>query len=194
MDALSTEGDAFTVERESRLALVASGVLLGAHYALWFASLERTTIASATVLVTIHPLLIVPASYVIWKEHLSPRGLAGMVVALVGAVLIGMGDFELGRIHLVGDALAVAAAGAMGAYLLIGSIVRSRFALASYLVWVNAWGAAVVLAYALFAGHDLWPIPPSELAIIGLLAAVPLSWGTPSSIGRSGILDRRSYL
>lgn len=171
----------FAMPRESRMPAsrraswlgVASGLFLGAHYALWFSSLARTTIASATVLVTIHPLLIVPMSYLVWKEPITSRAGAGMVVALMGAALIGMGDFDLGGMHLVGDALAVAAAGAMGAYLLIGSMVRSSFPLTSYLVWVNAWGAVVVLVYAVITGESLWPIPPREWIIIGLLAAVP---------------------
>src|SRR5690606_4466693 len=103
--------------------------------ALWFASLERTTIASSTVLVTIHPLLIVPLSYWMWKERPAAPALLGMAAAVVGAGLIGMGDFDLGGLHLAGDALAVAAAAAMGGYLLMGSVVRERFPLASYLVW-----------------------------------------------------------
>lgn len=156
---------------------VASGLFLGVHYALWFASLERTTIASATVLVTMHPLLIVPVSYLFWKDPLSPRALGGMIAALAGATLIGMGDFDLGRTHVAGDALALAAAGAMGVYLMIGSLVRSGFPLASYLVWVNAWGGFVVLVYAFLAGEALWPIPAGEWALIGLLAAVPTLMG-----------------
>lgn len=152
---------------------VASGLFLGAHYALWFASLERTTIASATVLVTIHPLMIVPVSYFVWKERPAPAALLGMAAAVVGAALIGMGDFDLGKSHLAGDALAVLAAAAMGGYLLIGSVVREQFPLASYLVWVNGWGALVVLVYSQVAGLGLWPIPIREWAVIGLLAAVP---------------------
>lgn len=152
---------------------IASGLFLGAHYALWFASLERTTIASATVLVTIHPLLIVPVSYWVWRERPSARALSGMAAAVVGAALIGMGDFDLGGLHLAGDALAVAAAAAMGGYLLIGSAVKQRFPLASYLAWVNAWGAVVVLAYAAVAGPGLWPIPAREWLVVLALAAVP---------------------
>ena len=97
----------------------ASGVFFGAHLALWFASLEETSVASAAVLVTIHPLLIVPASYLLWRERLSGKALLGMAAALLGSALIGLGDLGLGGSHLAGDLLAVAAACAMGAYLLI---------------------------------------------------------------------------
>lgn len=155
----------------------ASGVFFGAHLALWFASLEETSVASAAVLVTIHPLLIVPASYLLWRERVSGKALLGMAAALLGSALIGLGDLGLGGSHLAGDLLAVAAACAMGAYLLIGSLVRARFPLASYLVWVNAFGAATVFLYGSLQRLSFWPIPPREWVIIGLLAVVPTLMG-----------------
>lgn len=174
---LAPAGERVPKNPRLRILAAASGVCFGAHLALWFASLEHTTVASAAVLVTIHPLLIVPASYLVWKERVSGKALAGMAAALGGGVLIGLGDLHLGGNHLLGDLLALAAACAMGAYLMIGSLVRSQFPLASYLVWVNAFGAATVLIYGGLQRIAFWPIPSREWVIIGLLAAIPTLMG-----------------
>jgi len=162
-----------TLGRRERLLALLSGALLGSHYALWFASLERTSVASSAVLVTSHPLLIVPAGYLLWRERVSFASLVGMAMALAGGVMIGAGDLELGGEHLVGDLLAVLAAAAMGGHLMLGRALRAKISLFPYLALVNSFGAVVVFLFAWFSGTDLWPLPPREWLIAGLLALIP---------------------
>lgn len=171
--ALLPRGEPRRLAPRERLLALVSGAFLGAHYALWFASLNRTTVASSTVLVTIHPLLIVPASLVLWRERIGWVSLAGIALALAGGTMIGAGDFGLGREHLVGDLLAVLAAAAMGAHLMLGRALRERVSLFPYLAWVNSFGALVVLGYAWAGGHLLWPMEPREWLIAAALALVP---------------------
>lgn len=156
-----------------RLLALAAGALLGIHYALWFAALERTSVASAAVLVTVHPLLIIPASYVLWRERVGAAALWGLAMALAGGVMIGAGDFDLGGDHLVGDLLAVLAAAAMGAYLMLSRALRQKLSLFPYLARANSFGALVVLLFAWASGAELWPLPAREWAVAAALALVP---------------------
>ena len=48
-----------------------SGIFLAAHYVLWFESLNYTSVASSTVLVTLQPLFAFVGTYFFFKEKIS---------------------------------------------------------------------------------------------------------------------------
>ena len=76
---------------------LASGVLLGIHYILWFESLRYTSVASSTVLVTLQPLFTILFSFVVLHQKQTKIGMIGCAIALAGSFLIGWGDFQVGR-------------------------------------------------------------------------------------------------
>lgn len=158
--------------RDLSLALCSGGVL-GLHYILWFASLGQTTVASSTVLVTLHPLMILPVSYLLWGDAVSLRQLGGVVAALVGGALITGGDLQIGADRLLGDINALLAAVAMGVYLLIGAAVRRRMELLPYTLVVYGTGGTVTAVAAVLAGYSLWPQPLHEWLLFVALAAIP---------------------
>ena len=45
-----------------------SGLFLAAHYVLWFESLQYTSVASSTVIVTLQPLFSMIVGYFLFKE------------------------------------------------------------------------------------------------------------------------------
>ena len=164
---------AFPGRKAAGLALLA-GAVLGLHYALWFASLERTSIASSTVLVTLHPLFVVPASYFLRRERFSARSLLGAALALAGGAAVGWGDFSVGRESLAGDMLAVAAALAVAVHFMIAARVRREMPVGIFAAAAYAAGAAVVFAAAwLSSPGELWPRPAREWAIYLALALFP---------------------
>jgi len=143
--------------RRDLLHLAASGVFLAAHFALWNASLGLTTVAAATTLVSSAPLFVGLGSVFLGEP---PGGLAwaGIVLATVGAVVIGAGDaagFGAGPDALAGDALAFAGALAMAAYLLLGRVARRRLPVATYAASVYGVAAAVLLPACLLTSSDL---------------------------------------
>src|SRR5690554_2198124 len=69
-----------------------SGLFLGFHYALWFSSLNKTSVASSTVLVTIHPLMVVPISSWLWGERVGSKSWVGLAIAIVGSTILVSGD------------------------------------------------------------------------------------------------------
>ena len=111
-----------------------SGVFLAAHYVLWFESLNYTSVASSTVIVTLQPLFSVVGGYFLFKERFSKGAITGCLVAIAGSIVIGWQDFQISGQALFGDILAFIAAGLITAYFFIGQHVRRRLSLIPYAV------------------------------------------------------------
>jgi drug/metabolite transporter (DMT)-like permease len=157
--------------------LAASGVFLAAHFALWNASLGLTTVAAATTLVSCAPLFVGLGS-VFLGEPPGGRAWAGIVLATVGAVVIGAGDaggLGGGSNPLLGDVLAFAGALAMAAYLLLGRVARQRLPVSTYAASVYGVAAATLLPACLLTGSSLAGYPAASwLALAGVVAGPQL--------------------
>ncbi|MET3292314.1 UNVERIFIED_CONTAM: drug/metabolite transporter (DMT)-like permease [Brevibacillus sp. OAP136] len=116
-----------------RLGLL-SGVFLAAHYVLWFESLNYTSVASSTVIVTLQPLFSMAGGFFLFKERFSKGALMGCLVAIAGSIVIGWQDFQISGQALFGDILAFIAAGVITAYFFIGQHVRKKLSLVPYSV------------------------------------------------------------
>lgn len=154
----------------------AAGVLLALHFATWIASLERTSVVSSVVLVTTSPLWVALLAPALLRERLSGATLAGIGVAMAGALVIGAADARGGgsRPHaLGGDLLALAGAWAMAGYLLVGRRLRAKLDLVPYTFVVYGAAALLLVAAALAAGQRPAHVTPASWGWIALLALVP---------------------
>ena len=139
--------------RQLRLTLGA-GFFLAVHFASWISSLEYTSVASSTALVTTNLLWIAIAAYLFSGEKPGRLMALGMVVSLSGSLLIFWSDSgnsssrgAPGSNPLLGNALAVFGSWCFSAYLLIGRRLRADLSLAAY-VWLAYGAAAVILLVA----------------------------------------------
>ena len=96
--------------RSSLPLLALSGVFLAGHFWSWFASLERTSVASSVVIVGLQPLLGALIAYAVLRERPSRREYAGLAVAIAGLVCIAATDLARGLEFFIGDLLALLAA------------------------------------------------------------------------------------
>ena len=131
---------------------ILSGVVLAAHFLLWFESLNYTSVASSTVLVTLQPLFAFVGGYFLFHERYTPTALLGCAIAIVGSFIIGWGDVQVSMAALVGDAMAFVAAGVIAGYFMIGQHVRSTLSLLSYSVIGYASSSAFLAVYVLLQG------------------------------------------
>jgi drug/metabolite transporter (DMT)-like permease len=148
--------------RDGALASL-SGVLLALHFATWISSLEYTTVASSTVLVSMSPLFVAMASWLFLRERIGRGVILGLVIALAGSAIIGLSDADqashAARHALLGDALAVVGAVTVAGYLLIGRRLRAKLSLVPYITIVYGTAAVALVALALaarqtFAGYS----------------------------------------
>ncbi len=158
--------------REVTLALL-SGAFLALHFGLWIASLSYTSVASSVVLVTANPIFVAIASYLLFRERLSRQGILGIVVCLVGAVLIGYGNWRLGPQPLLGGVLALLGALAVAGYLLIGRRLRQNIGILSYTALTYSSAALLLLVAALAFGYPLFGYSSTTYLMLVLLAVVP---------------------
>ncbi len=157
--------------------VVLSGVFLALHFATWISSLEYTTVASSTVLVSTSPLFVAIASWLLLREKIGRAVIVGLVVALVGSVIIGLSDAGKAgggtRNALLGDALAFAGAVTVAGYLLIGRRLRAKLSLVPYIAAVYGTAAGVMLGLVGLARQTFAGYTPATYGWLLLLALVP---------------------
>jgi drug/metabolite transporter (DMT)-like permease len=181
-----------TLARREYLFAFGAGVLLAVHFWSWNASLRYTTVAASVALVNLQPVIIAIVS-ALWLHESPSRGQwVGIVIAVLGALVVGVADVpgglgaigpallgngESGSRALFGDLLALLGAVTAAGYYLIGRRIRQHLGIWPYVALV--YGAAFVtcLSLALLAGKPLTPQPPRELAIFAGLALGPMLLG-----------------
>lgn len=147
-----------------------SGVFLAAHFALWFESLQHTSVASSTTIVCTEVIWVSLGYCLFMKGRLSGRAIVAIAITLAGSVMIAYADSGT-QAQLKGDILALLGAIMVAAYTLIGRQVRKTqtTTVYTYLVYLSCAGALVVLC--LCSGHSLFDYGFSPV-IVGLLLAV----------------------
>ena len=139
--------------RQIMLAL-AAGLFLALHFATWISSLEYTSVASSTALVTTNPLWIGLASFVLFRERPGAMMAGGIALSLAGSLAIFWSDSQGGGNQaqpLLGNTLALVGSWCFSAYLLIGRRLRAGLGLPAY-IWLAYGGAALFLFAASLAG------------------------------------------
>lgn len=149
-----------------------AGIFLAFHFILWFESLNYTSVASSTVLVTLQPLFAFAGTYFIFKERFTVGALMGGGVAIAGSFIIGWGDFQVSGQALYGDFLALAACALITGYLLFGQVIRKRMSLITYtfIVYFNC--TVVLFFYVLIKREAFYPYPAKEWIYFFLLAVL----------------------
>ncbi|HEX6843898.1 MAG TPA: DMT family transporter [Actinomycetota bacterium] len=147
------------LSRRDRWLLVASGIVLAAHFASWIPSISMTSVAASAVLVQTSPVWVAVLGRFVGER--AARGTAaGIALALAGVVVIALqGPDGSGTNPLLGDLLALAGAFFAAVYFLLGRRLRPVLPLVAYTAVVYS-VSAVALAGAMvasstpFAGYE----------------------------------------
>jgi drug/metabolite transporter (DMT)-like permease len=168
--------------------LILAGVFLGLHFATWITSLEFTSVASSVVLVTTAPLWVALLSPIFLKERITRWVIIGLVVALCGAVIVGIGGicgFLEGQLtcqglnhlwsrnNLTGNLLALMGALLSGSYLMVGRSVRNKLSLPIYTAIVYGIASIVLILLVLLNRSQVGGYSPSSYIWIVALALIP---------------------
>lgn len=152
------------------LLSVLSGLFLAVHFVLWFESLKHTSVASSTTIVCTEVIWVCLGYCLLLKGKLPLKAVVAIAVTLCGSVLIAWSDSGSGA-HLYGDILALLSAVAVGAYTLIGRIVREKASTTVYTYLVYTACAAALVLTCLVQGFELFDFGP-ETILVGLLLAL----------------------
>lgn len=154
--------------------LVCSGICLALHFALWFASLQYTTVASSTIILALQPIVALVGGFLFYKERVEARVILIILIAIFGVALVGWGDFgHENQIAFLGDVLSFLSVIAVVGYLLIGQnqVKRMSHWLYSFLVFFIA-GVALMI-YNLVMAVPMVGYEMREWGIFVLLAIFP---------------------
>lgn len=154
--------------RGERSMAILSGFLLAVHFGTWIKSLEFTTVASSVVLVTTTPLWVAVLSPFTIKEPISKTVVIGLILALFGTLIIGIGDVCSFAAEIIcppisnfiegdafiGDILAIIGAWSAAGYVIIGRKLRKNLSLTPYIFLVYGMAAIVLIILVLFSGKE----------------------------------------
>ena len=166
----------FITKRDWRI-MFASGVLLAFHFILWFESLNFTSVASSTVLVTMQPLFAFLGAYLFFKEASTKVAVISAGIAIIGSIIISWGDFKISGMAFWGDVLAIIACAFITFYFLFGQEARKRISLMTYTFIVYGVSALTLFIYTIFIGERLYGYPLNDWALFIMLALLPTLLG-----------------
>ncbi len=168
-----------------------AGIALGIHFTFWIASLSYTSVASASVLVTIHPVMVILVERLLFKRVFSKTAWIGVISAFAGSVLLGVTDNQVASEFanpLLGNILAFTAAAVFVVYLLIGQRIRQQMGWYDYVFRVYFFAAVTCLLLNFIIGFDL-----AELSWVGVAAGIGLAVG-PQIIGHGSMNYAVKYI
>lgn len=165
----------FSVPRAYAGHILLSGLFLAAHFFFWITSLKHTSVMSSVVIVTMNPIFVGAASYVLFKERIGRRFLPAICLATAGAALIATSDFRQpqGPDSVYGDFMALCGAIMASCYFLVGRSLRPKMDTLSYVVPVYGVAAVVLIAFALGSGHRFTGYSQGTYVYVIFLALVP---------------------
>lgn len=150
-----------------------AGAALAAHFSVWFASIHQTTVMRSTVLVCTGPIWVGILEWGVLRTPPRARYWAGMAVAILGVLVMGLGEPPSGEAGLQGDLLAILGAIFVAVYLLLGRSVRARVSIGTYASAVCLSAAACLLPVLLVTGAPLVGFGWTSALLIAGLALGP---------------------
>ncbi len=132
------------------------GLFTALDHATWATAINYTRVANATLMNNLAPLWVALVAFLIWREKLSARFWAGLVMAIGGATLVLGSDF-LARPQLnQGNLLAVLSSLFYAAYFLTTQRGRARFSTLTYVFIITASSSLILLLASLALNYPLW--------------------------------------
>lgn len=150
-----------------------AGFFLAMHFTLWIGSLFFTSIASASVLVTIHPIMLILVESTFLKKRFPYLSWIGVIVAFGGSVLLGISDSGPSEDFVnpaLGNLMAMTAAVFFVFYILISQKIRKSSGWLDYVFTVYGFTALGSVVISLVMGVSL--IQPIPTIISGIALAI----------------------
>lgn len=137
--------------------LLAMSVFFSSTLISWAWSLTQTSVANSNLLHNVTPLFTTVIGWLFLSQSFDGRFLIGMVVAISGSILIGLGDMHIGSDNFTGDSLAILSAVFSAANLLTVEKLRAKFSATTILLWCSFVGAVLTFPIVLLTEDVLFP-------------------------------------
>jgi drug/metabolite transporter (DMT)-like permease len=182
------------VSRREFWWMAVAGSSLGLHLIAWISSIYYTSIASASVLVTIHPILLILVERSLFKYRFPLTVWVGVLVAFSGSVMLGISDQSAHNLYpnpMLGNGLAALAAIIFAVYFLVGNRIRQEKNWIEYVVPVYGWAAATaifVLLILLVLYSFGFINDPSSIFVKGMVEVETGAWLSMAKVMTPSVL------
>ena len=160
---------------------ILAGIAFAGDLFFWHLAILNTTVANATFLATLAPVVVVLGAGRVLHESISRATVLGLALCLAGAAALLGSSYALAPQRLLGDGFGLVTACFFGAYVLAVRAARrgSGSGRISFLSAVVT--TAALLAVALALEDRIWPMSPAGfLPLLGLALV--------SQVGGQGLL------
>ena len=154
-----------------------AGIFLGIHFALFFGAIKLTSIANATFLGTLAPLITFFIEKFILKRNHAPTLIFGLGLAICGAIIIVGNRFDFSSNYTIGNLLAVACSIFLGMAFIISENVRKEVGTISYSRTLFSTASVTLFIIAFLMGTTLTGFSSYEFGGLLLLGIIPTILG-----------------
>lgn len=137
--------------------LLLAGVFFTGDLAFWHQSIQMSSVANATLMTNLAPVFVALASFLLFGERFRPVFIAGIALALAGAVVLMSGSMDLGAMNVRGDLLACISAVFYAGYILGVSRARQRYGAMEVMFWATLSSAVLLGALGVVQGDKFLP-------------------------------------
>lgn len=154
------------LNRKQIATIVLAGAFLAGDLTLWNNSFSYTSVANANVLVNLTPFTVIPVSYFLFKEKMTPKFLFGGLVTLIGVLVLMSNKVSMSPDRLLGDSLSLGSSVFYAMFMI--TVYKLRDSVTSTIImFISAFGTLLVLATVIFFTEgfyvpqnfgELWPL------------------------------------
>ena len=168
--------DLMGIKKRDLAVMFAMGLVLGVHFAFWFASIKLTSIASSVVLVSTHPIMVVLITFFVLRGRILKREVGGSIMAVIGIGIIVFSGWGA-ESSFTGNTFALLGSLTLAVYFIGGKNLRSRVNLLPYTFVVYGTASIFLFALARSSGFELTGYPLKDYVIVLALAVGPTLFG-----------------
>lgn len=157
-----------------------SGMALAMHFWSWITSITLLPVSTSTLLVSVHPLVVIPFGLIFFKEKLSLSKISGLFLVAVGTIGLTASQTSNRFDNTLGVAMALIGAITIAIYLLIGKAFSAKWPTGQYTFYVYS-GSAITLALMSLLTYQFswlpWHIDLKNHLLLVTMALVPTLLG-----------------
>jgi drug/metabolite transporter (DMT)-like permease len=166
---IPADGPARASRRDlARVAI--GGAAYGADLAVWYWAIMLTSVVNAQLFAFSYPLLVALVAALVLGHRLGWRSWCGVALSIGGAAAVILGRGAVEPVNLLGDGLALMAAGFYAVTLLVQSEARKRMGTRTVLGVSSLASAALLLPIALLAPGPFLPPGTGQWLLLGAFA------------------------
>lgn len=146
------------VPQKDYLGLTAAGLFFALDLALWYWSIDYTTIVNASLFNNTAAFFVPIITWVLYKERQSSIFFLAVLVCFIGCSCLMADSLTMSITNIWGDAVALLSGFAVALYLIALKRVREDISTGYLMFWTALSSVIFLLAFALLAGEYFWPM------------------------------------